>query len=309
MIIYKANGNWIGHFWHLAKSWTMVKVFRGVLLFGAYTGAICYLHFNFFPDHDKSALLSIFSLLGVVLSILLVFRTNNSYDRWWEGRKLWGSLVNNTRNIAVISHSMLPTDNVVLRGELVKKISNFCHALVEHLREGVVIDKLVGLNEAEISKYENVNHIPNCISNEIYQLIYDTKKRGEIDESDFLNFGALHKTLLEISGSCERIKKTPIPFSYAVFMKIFIGIYGVLLPFALMSQIGYFTVPVVMLTMFAFLGIELMGEEIEDPFGLDCNNLPTGTIASMIEDNVCEMLCVGDKKPKTEKREMYSKIF
>ena len=122
-------------------------------------------------------------------------------------------------------------------------------------------------------------------------------------------------------GACERIRKTPIPFSYAVFIKIFISVYGILLPFALVATFGIFTAPIMMLIFFAFIGIEMMAEEIENPFGLDCNNLPIGTLANTIKANVFEILeavhgeeAVSATLDKAEKEEatsteLYQKIF
>ena len=102
-------------------------------------------------------------------------------------------------------------------------------------------------------------------------------------------------------------KKTPIPFSYNVFLKLFIGAYAIMLPFGLVATFGYFAVPLVMMIFFAMIGVELMAEEIEDPFGLDCNDLPTGTIAHTIKNNVFEILT--QKHAIVHKQETYDKIF
>ncbi|KXX66686.1 bestrophin family protein [Flammeovirga sp. SJP92] len=309
MIIYKANDNWFGDIKHLATSWTMVRVMRAVLFFGVYTTAIWLLHFKFFPEKDQSVIGSAFSLLGIVLSILLVFRTNSAYDRWWEGRKQWGALINNTRNLAVYAHTILPAENHQLRFYLAVRISNFCHAMVEHLREGTNLDILIHLTEEDRKKYSKRGHVPNAITQEIYSKIVTEHRNGTITDPDLINYGPLHKSLLDIIGACERIKKTPIPFSYAVFMKIFITTYGLLLPIALTPQMGYFAIPVVMLVMFAFIGIELMGEEIEDPFGLDCNNLPTGDMAKSIQNNVFEIFELDEEKAQNARRDLYEKVF
>jgi len=131
---------------------------------------------------------------------------------------------------------------------------------------------------------------------------------GTINEGDYINIKAQHQSLLDILGACERIKKTPIPFSYNVYLKLFISAYAILLPCGLMESFGWTTVPITMLVFFALLGIELMGEEIEDPFGLDCNDLPTGDMAHTIKRNVFELL--EDRTPADEHRkELYTKVF
>lgn len=308
MIYYKTNSNWFGDLRHLAKSWTMVRIVRSVALIGIYATVVCVSIEYLELVEELNLNTSIFSLLGVILSILLVFRTNSAYDRWWEARKQWGALVNNTRNLAIYVHSMFPAEDKEVRHFMAKHISNFCIALVEHLREGTQLDKLVYLQAAEREVYEQKGHIPNHIALQIFQRIAEGHRRGEINEGDYINIKAQHQSLLDILGACERIKKTPIPFSYAVYLKIFITAYGLLLPFALVSTFHLTSVPLSMFIFFALLGVELLGEEIEDPFGLDCNDLPTGDIANTIKGNVFELL-EGRPPVEGEERALYDKVF
>lgn len=111
MIYHKTNDNWFGDLRHLATSWTMVRIVRIVLLIGLYSAAVSitieYFELGSYLDLNTT----VFSLLGVLLSIFLVFRTNSAYDRWWEARKQWGALVNNTRNLAIYVHSMFPEED------------------------------------------------------------------------------------------------------------------------------------------------------------------------------------------------------
>jgi putative membrane protein len=251
---------------------------------------------------------SVFSLLGVILSIFLVFRTNSAYDRWWEARKQWGALVNNCRNLAIYARTMFP-ESENTRHFFAKHISNFCLALVEHLREGTKLEKLVYLTDEDRAYYDSKGHIPNHIALQIFDRIAEAHRKDEINEGDYINIKAQHQSLLDILGACERIKKTPIPFSYAVYLKIFITAYGLVLPFALFNTFHMMTVPLVMFMFFALLGVELLGEEIEDPFGLDCNDLPTGDIAHTIKTNVFELLEVRSGKDRQVERELYEKVF
>ncbi|MCI5080381.1 MAG: hypothetical protein MRY78_01745 [Saprospiraceae bacterium] len=307
MINYKTNDNWFGDVSHLAKSWTMVRILRSVIAIGIYSAVVCiaveFLELQSYISMNTS----IFSLLGVILSIFLVFRTNSAYDRWWEARKQWGALVNNTRNLAIYVEAMFPKKDEDVRRLMAKHISNFCLALVEHLRDGTKLDKLIYLSDEDRAEYESKGHIPNHIALQIMERLASAHRKGEINEGDYINIKAQHQSLLDILGACERIKKTPIPFSYAVFLKIFITAYGVLLPFALVTTLGLSTIPIVMFIFFALLGIELMGEEIEDPFGLDCNDLPTGDIAHTIKTNVFEIL--QDRKGSSREYELYEKVF
>lgn len=307
MIYYKTNANWFGDLGHLAKSWTMVRIWRSVVAIGVYTTAICFAVWGFKLEEYIRMNTSIFSLLGVILSIFLVFRTNSAYDRWWEGRKQWGALVNHTRNMAIYVNTMFPKDNHEVRRYFAKHISNFCLALVEHLREGTQLDKLIYLSDEDKAVYGEKGHVPNHISMQIFDRMAEGHRNGELNEGDYINIKAQHQALLDILGACERIKKTPIPFSYAVYLKIFITAYGIMLPFALITTFSFGTIPLVMFIFFALLGVELLGEEIEDPFGLDCNDLPTGDIANTIKTNVFEIL--EDRKGKAIKHELYEKFF
>jgi putative membrane protein len=308
MIVYESNKNWLKDLRHLYKSWTMQRVLRSTLLVAGVTGVLCVLFLEFIP-HVKIGLdASIFSLLGVVLSILLSFRTTTAYDRWWDGRKNWGELVNNSRNIAIYVHSSFPTSDVKSRHYIATRIANFSIALKEHLRNGVKHEELINLSPEDLEKYRSKSHLPSHITLEITQRIQDAYKAGEITNEDHLNIKLHTQELMNIAGACERIKKTPIPFSYNVYLKLFITLYAIFLPFALIPLFGYWSVLMVAFVFFAFIGLELMAEEIEDPFGLDCNDLPTGDIAHTIKNNVFEILearHIHEEAPK----EIYSKIF
>lgn len=308
MIIYESNKNWLRDVTHLYKSWTMQKVMRSTLYVAIATAIISLFYKEVFEWQGGSLDITIFSLLGVVLSILLSFRTNSAYDRWWEGRKKWGELVNNSRNLAIYLHSALPPEDDESRHYLAVHISNFAIALKEHLRSGARTDEFIMVSEEEIEQYNRKASIPNFIAYEIVQRIQDAHHAGHISMADHINIKQHSQELLNISGACERIKKTPIPFSYNVYLKLFITFYAIGLPFALIPVFGYWSILIVAFVFFAFIGLELMAEEIEDPFGLDCNDLPTGDIAHTIRNNVFELLEVREcvkEKPK----EMYTKVF
>jgi putative membrane protein len=277
-----------------------------VVLVGILSTLICFgLSYYFITPRLHSG---IFSLLGIVLSILLVFRTNTAYDRWWEGRKQWGDLVNNTRTLAIILHACLPKTDVASRMYFAKHISNFCIALRDHLRRGVKPDELIELIDEEKNEIRSVQHIPNYIAYLIYDRMQVIFKAGELTEADMINLKPHHQSLLDVLGACERIKKTPIPFSYAVYIKVFISLYGIMLPFGLYQDFGFYTIPLTMFIFFAMLGLELMAQEIEEPFGLDCNDLPTGDIALTIRKNVFEIL-ENQKAKEVVSQEIYSKVF
>jgi ion channel-forming bestrophin family protein len=307
MIVYEPNKNFFRDIGHLTRSWTMQKVIRSAFAIGLYCLLICILADVFHVMFNVPS--SLFSLLGIVLSILLVFRTNTAYDRWWEGRKQWGALVNDCRNLAVMAQAAFPPEDKRSRKEVAVLIANFCIALKEHLRQGVKREELLLLPDAERAELEFRNHIPAYFSQRLHEKVQAMYRSGAIDAADLRNFKPHLQALLDIAGACERIRKTPIPFSYAVYVKILVGAYVLMLPFGMIHELGYWSIPVVMFLGYTFIGILMMAEEIEDPFGLDCNDLPTGDIAHTIKGNVFEILEVTHKQAEEEKTILYEKVF
>jgi putative membrane protein len=280
---------------------------RSVFAIGVFTAVVSFIELELMEVDTFGFSSSVFSLLGIVLSILLVFKTNTSYDRWWEGRQQWGLLVNHSRNIAIMANITFPQDDRKIKHRLAALISNFALSLKEHLRKGVVVDELVFVSEDDRTNYATKQHLPAHISMQIHQLVQHQYREKRISGEDVLNFKPHLQALMDISGACERIRKTPIPFSYNVYLKVFITAYAIILPLALAPEMGYWSIPAVMFVFFAFIGVEMMAEEIEDPFGLDCNDLPIGDIAHTIKNNVFEIL--EHKQTQEQEVELYQKIF
>ncbi len=304
MIIYEPNKNWFRDIRNLTTSWTLRKIMNGIFMVGVMSTVVC--GFLFYLQIEPRLNSGIFSLLGIVLSILLVFRTNTAYDRWWEGRKQWGALVNNTRNLALMLNVSLPKEDKDAREFFARHIANFCVALRDHLRNGTKLNEL-DLTEKEEDELKTRVHPPNYLSMWLYSKIHLIYKAGIFTDADLINLKGQQQSLLDILGACERIKKTPIPFSYSVYIKFFVSIYCLLLPFGLYMDFGWYTVPLTMFISFAMIGLELMAQEIEEPFGLDCNDLPTGDIAMTIKRNVYELLENQHVVP-VAKRDIYSKV-
>lgn len=310
MIIYEPNKNWWKDVAHLRRSWTLQKIMRSVLCMGLLTTMFCIIVdvWELGPALGNGNV-GVYSLLGIALSIVLVYRTNTAYDRWWEARKQWGALVNTSRDLAITIQATFPKHDAESRKFFAKQIANFCIALRDHLRTGVVVDDLILLQPEEKTLYQTKNHLPNYLVLQIFTRIEDAYQNGEIKEMDILNLKPPITHLLDILGACERIRKTPIPFSYAVYIKLFIMLYGLVLPFGLVASFGYFTIPVVMVVFFAFIGLEMMAAEIEDPFGLDCNDLPTGDIAHNIKNNVFDILEARNTVHENNTEVLYKKVF
>lgn len=282
---------WFSLIFHAYSRGVMRTLTPAVIILGIYSGLLCYVLLDVlrFHEEDFHTTISMHSLLGIVLGLFLVFRTNSSYDRWWEGRKLWGSMVNNTRNLSHKLNAMLPEGDLENRKWFAAMIPNFVFATKEHLRNGAKLSEFEVVSPDFLDNLNNVKHVPNRIASMMYSRVNSMYKRGELTGDQLFLVDKELKEFADILGACERIKNTPIPYNYSMYIKQFIFIYLVTLPFAFVTTSGYFTVPIVMLITFVLLSVELIAEEIEDPFGRDINDLPTDELAGKISGNVKEI--------------------
>jgi len=287
MIAYNPK-SWIQLIFGFHKSDTFRILWKEILYMGAFTLVLAYVEINYFPNTAVlEKLISVYSLIGFVISLLLVFRTNTAYDRWWEGRKKWGEIVNDTRNLAVkLSSILLENDD---RAYFSRMISNFVFAMKEQLRNGVDLDQLELTREEKVDLSRQL-HIPSAISALLYKKVKQLRKEGKLTDFDFLSIDKNLNGLLDSMGACERIKKTPIPYSYSLFLKKFIFIYVTTLPFAFVNLFGYYSALIATFVFYVLVSMEVLAEEIEDPFGEDDNDLPTDDIALQIKNTVGQIL-------------------
>ena len=229
-----------------------------------------------------------FSLIGLAVSIFLGFRNNTSYDRFWEGRKLWGGVVNTsrtlTRRIFTLIDDEVPQQD---KNRLVGYCIGYVHSLRMHLRDEWSPKELQDyFTSDQLERYGTELNKPIAILHDLGLDLAQLYHKGHIHAQHLpvLEEGITDFTNLQ--GGCERIKSTPIPFSYNVLLHRIVAIYCFTLPFGLASVTGWFTPLVTALVGYAFLGIDAIGEEIEEPFGLDDNDLPLKGISRMIEINL-----------------------
>jgi len=279
---------WFKHIISFNHSDTINKLWKELIALGIFTLGIAYIEIKYIGNTEKlSELMQVYSLIGFVLSLLLVFRTNTAYDRWWEGRKKWGELVNNSRNLAIKISAL--TDDPEIRAYFKRMISNYVFAMKEHLREGVKLEEL-DLTEEEKKELSQFEHIPNYIAQKMYAKLHAMKQSGKLTEENYIVIDVNLKTFSDIIGACERIKNTPIPYSYSMFLKKFIFIYVTTLPLAFVNTFGYYSSLVSIFVFYVLVSMEILAEEIEDPFGKDDNDLPTDDLCQKIKANVSEVL-------------------
>ncbi|SEB05177.1 putative membrane protein [Flavobacterium gillisiae] len=285
MISYNPK-DWITFIFRFHKADTFRQLIPMMIFIGTYSACIAYLEIEYWnlPEDSHVKNISIMhGMLGFVISLLLVFRTNTAYDRWWEGRKIWGSLVNNSRNLAIKLSVILKEDKdrVFFR----KIIPSYASILNKHLK-----DEETGKQLFDDIVLEHHKHRPNQVAKMLFQRVNELYTTNKITGDQLIILNHEVQSFTDICGACERIKNTPIPYSYSAFIKKFIFFYVMTLPFGYVFNLGYYVIPVVVFIFYVLASLELIAEEIEDPFGNDANDLPTKKIAENIKRHVEELL-------------------
>lgn len=287
MINYNPK-EWFVFILRVTRADTFRKLLPLMVAVAVYAGVVAYLETNYLSNSQAKLISNValmHSVLGFVISLLLVFRTNTAYDRWWEGRKVWGGITNSSRNLAIKIQAVCSeeTDLQFYR----QMIPNFAFALKNMLRENEDFTELDPVLDLKAEK-----HLPNQVAAGLFSHTNQLYRLGKIDHVHLLLLNEEIKALTDYCGACERIKNTPIPFTYSVFIKKFIFFYVMTLPFGWVFSLGYFIIPVVVLILYAFASLELIAEEIENPFGTDANDLPVDQICSNIRKHTSELLTI-----------------
>ncbi|MGQ4646111.1 bestrophin family protein [Lyngbya aestuarii] len=231
---------------------------------------------------------------SIVLGLLLVFRTNTAYERFWEGRRVWGVLVNTVRNLArqiwgaiAENHPADRKDKV----ETMRLLVAFAVATKLHLRSEPLNAELEALMPLEMyKKLQTMNHPPLEIAFWIADYLQQQHEHNCLNTYQLTAMLKLLDTMVDVLGACERIVKTPIPLAYAIHLKQILLIYCLSLPFVLVGQLHWWTGLVVALISFTLLGVEAIGIEIENPFGYDPNDLPLDAICQTMERNIEDLI-------------------
>ncbi|MBD6615511.1 hypothetical protein FNW02_06575 [Komarekiella sp. 'clone 1'] len=280
---------------HLAES-VIQAVLPWVILWGGYGFLISL--FNYSGDlaklnSDIKNIPNIIISLNIVLSLLLIFRTNTAHDRHWEARKLWGGMVNTVRNLArricLVIEETEPEDRTEKEAVLLLVVA-FPVAMKLHLRREQVSSELSPLMSP--SRYQtliNTNHPPLKIAYWIGDYFQHQEQRQSIDMFELIALHQLLDEMVNILGGCERILKTPVPLVYTITLKMLLMMYFLMLPWGLVSGLHWFTGPTLAFLSFILLGIDEIGAEIEEPFGHDPNDLPLDAICLTMLRNVNEI--------------------
>ncbi|MCE2833187.1 MAG: hypothetical protein LW694_02295 [Chitinophagaceae bacterium] len=291
MIAYNPK-EWFTFIFRVHRSDTVRRLFPMMIAIGVYAWLIAFAELNWVRAGTRDSLKNLtilHSLLGFVISMLLVFRTNTAYERWWEGRRQWGALVNSSRNLAIKLRAAIGHRDEEQLAFFARVIPMYARALRSHLLSERLRLDLDELPHPEIAGWETAAHQPNKIATLIAAEVYRLHDTGRIDGHVLQTLITEVQAFTDICGACERIRNTPIPLSYSIFIKKFIFFYVMTMPMGFVFSLGYYVIPVVIFVFYVLTSIEIIAEEIEDPFGTDNNDLPLERIATGIQSTVAEI--------------------
>jgi putative membrane protein len=254
-------------------------------------------------DHKIHLTIIPFTLMGLPLAIFLGFRNNSAYDRYWEGRKLWGELVLRSRNFArqcltLVDDNAEPATAAQLRTRMVRRAIAFAHALRHNLRRSdAAADVAPHLDPDEWKALRGRVNLHQALMLEMGEDLARCRRAGLVDSMRAVTLDATISAMVATAASCERIKNTPVPFSYTLLLHRTAYMYCFLLPFGLVDSIGYMTPLVVAIVAYTFYGLDALGDEIEEPFGVLPNDLPLDAICRTIEIDMRDALGETDLPP------------
>jgi len=247
-------------------------------------------------------------LYGSAIGVIVGFRNNSAYSRWWEARQLWGQIVNNSRSLArQVTATLRPTSPadqpalLQMQQRIVHHQVAYVHALRQHLRGLEPWAELARmLPAAEVEALRGQKNIPLTLQQQMGGMIRECLDRGWIDA---LAWQALDRNLDDLAdaqGGCERIKSTPMPKQYDYFPQLFVQLYCLVLPMGMVDNLGWFTPLGSTLVGFMFLALDKIGRDLEDPFDNTVYDVPMTAISKNIEINLRQLL--GEKDlPEPEK--------
>jgi putative membrane protein len=234
---------------------------------------------------------AIFTLFGIALAIFLGFRNTVSYDRFWEGRKLWGALLNDTRSLARQAHTLVEGDDYEKeQTRFIRLLTALVHSLKHQLRQtdpNTDLKRL--LPNSEDDKLKTFVFKPIMILKELSVWVNKAKLSGRIDSITQANFDLNLNKLSDIIGGCERIASTPIPYTYSILLHRTVYIYCFLLPFGFVESTVWVTPFVIVFIAYTFVALEAIADELEEPFGIQPNDLALEAMSEMIEKTLAEI--------------------
>jgi putative membrane protein len=232
-----------------------------------------------------------FTVFGIALAIFLGFKNSTSYDRFWEARKFWGALVFTARSLTRQAQSLSSYDKnskeVIYFTDLIIVFSYVFKHQLRFTDPYQDIEKRLGRELAE--QLKPIIYKPVMLINQMGAWIKTAREKGKLDAVSAANMDINFNELSHILAGCERIANTPIPYTYKVLLHRTVYIYCFLLPFGFVDSLGWMMPPIVTFIAYTFVALEAVADELEDPFGLEPNDLALNSMCHVIEDSLLEL--------------------
>lgn len=274
-------------FWHEVFFWGSAVspcIARRVMAFGLIATVVWYVGST--ASLVGPSEVAPYELIGAALAVLLMLRTNTGYDRWYEGRKLWGGIVNQTRNFAQIALAYGPRDRA-WRADVVRWVAAFPHACRHSLRGDKDIDDLRRLAGDDFAELQAAQHLPLFVSLRLSRLLRQAVDDNQLDQFAFMQAETQRALLIDHIGACERILKTPLAKALSVKVRRFLTLYLVALPFGIFDKADALTPLIVMLVSYPLLSLDQISVDLQNPFSVRrLSHLPLDEICANIQDNV-----------------------
>ncbi|MFD2865631.1 bestrophin family protein [Mucilaginibacter antarcticus] len=271
----------------------------------AYSIAV-YVSHTYYNFPGVSIPLAVLGILGTIISLLLAFRSNQAYDRWWEARTLWGAIVNDSRSfarqvIAFIDKTYDGEDKRVMKERIIKRQIAWSYSLSRFLRgQNAHRDLTKYISDEEATQMLDVEHVPLALIERQADDLRLLLHMGWINEYQQVSMDEMLTRFSNSMGACERIKNTVFPVTYSFYIHLLVMLFVMLLPFALIESFGIFQIPLVVAISSSFFLIEKMAIHLQDPFENKPTDTPTTAISQTIERNLNQLLCVESANEPTK---------
>ncbi len=278
--IVTTRPSWLLRLWPPLPVWKRLDI--AVLIVAIYTLAVFLIERQI--ELNMTTWIGDMALVnGILLGVLLGFRNKEAYDRWWEARRLWGQLVNDSRNLCLKARTVADSGGAT---ELRRLIPGFAIALKNHLRGGGTLQQVPGYESDPLQP----THVPLFLAGRVYDLLHAWRLDGRLSEVLFLSFDAHARGLMDVSGACERIRSSPVPVSYRALLRHGTVLYLASAPWFVAGEYGFGSTAVVAMLAYFLLGIEFTAEEVEEPFGKEGDDLELGQFCRTIQRSTDDIL-------------------
>ncbi len=262
----------------------LIRVWTWAFVVGGYSCTALLKFYKPFSDVPNIPV-GLDAALSLAMALVIAFRINRAYERWWEARTLWGTLVNVSRNLAIKIRELHCPDNEQ-RQSVCNLIVSFCQGLKDHLRDEPNLKRLPGFE----NENTNPKHVPCYVVGKLYALFHEWKQRGTLSDGELWVLDAEARVLLNVCGGCERIKNTLMSISWRAFTAQCIVVYLLVLPWGLVDDFGLWTIPLTTFVAYVVMAGEVIARYVEQPFGVYEDHLDLDQLTQVIDRSVSEVL-------------------